>query len=177
MSRFRRILHPTDFQEKSMEAFRLACDLARQNQAELILLHVMPKGVVRFLDKVSEQSATQTHEKLWESLRQHAADENGLSVSHRLEQGDPAKVILHTAREVAADLLVIGPSSAPHVPLFWFTTTTLDELVHEAPCAVLVARPKSDVKPSPTRDQVTDEQLAEAALLSTETELGPKFLP
>lgn len=96
---------------------------------------------------------------------------------HRLEEGDPAKVILQAAHDTDADLLVIGPSSTPHVPLVWFTTTTLDELVHQSPCSVLIAKPKTKAQPLPTKDQVTDEQLAEARLLSMETELGPKFFP
>lgn len=178
MSRFQRILHPTDFQEKSAEAFRVACELAHQNQAELVVLHVLPKGTVRSLDKISQFDAIHTHEKLWEALQQHHAEEEGLTVSHRLEEGDPAKVILQAARDTDADLLIIGPSSAPHGPLFWFKTTTLDELVHKAPCPVLVAQPKLKAEPiPPPKKQVTDEQVAEATLLSMETELGPKFLP
>ena len=178
MPHYQRILHPTDFQEKSVEAFRLACDLARENQAELVVLHVTPTGVVRYLENATERGAAPTDEKLWVALRQHHVEAEGLNISRRLEEGDPAKVILRTARDSDADLLVIGPSSAPHVPLFWFTTTTLDELVHQAPCPVLVARPKSQAEvPVPTKDRVTDEQLAEATLLSMETELGPKFLP
>jgi hypothetical protein len=34
------ILHPTDFSHHSEFAFRLACALARDHQARLVLLHV-----------------------------------------------------------------------------------------------------------------------------------------
>lgn len=37
---FKTILHPTDFSERSALAFRLACSLARDYGARLILLHV-----------------------------------------------------------------------------------------------------------------------------------------
>ena len=40
------ILHPTDFSEHSEFAFRLACALARDYKARLVLLHVMPPPMV-----------------------------------------------------------------------------------------------------------------------------------
>lgn len=172
MSRFHKILHPTDFQDKSAEAFQLACELARQNEADLIVLHVAPKGVVQFFDKVAERDAAQTHEKLWSALREKSADEKDLNVSHRFEEGTPSAVILRVAREVEADLLVVGPSKSANVPLCWLTSTTLDEIVHHAPCPVLISQPKTK-----SADVPTDEQLADAASMSLQTNIGPPFLP
>lgn len=48
---------------------------------------------------------------------------------------------------------------------------------NQSDLVVLHAKPKTKAQPLPTKDQVTDEQLAEATLQSMETELGPKFLP
>ena len=169
MNRFHTILHPTDFEEKSVQAFQLACDLARQNDADLVLLHVAPKGVVRYLDKVSERDTAQTHEHLWSALRKQQADEESLQVSHRLEEGAPTSAIQRVAREIEADLIVIGPSSSSSLPLCWLTSSTLDELVHKAPCSVLVARP-------PMKDSeslATEEQAAEAVLASMAPTLAP----
>jgi len=42
MLAIRAILHPTDFSERSQLAFRLACSLARDYGARLILVHVSP---------------------------------------------------------------------------------------------------------------------------------------
>lgn len=41
MSRFRRILHATDFSNASGAAFQWAVDMAKANHAQLLLLHVM----------------------------------------------------------------------------------------------------------------------------------------
>lgn len=41
MKRLRRILHPTDFSRASGAAFTRAVSLAKENQAELLLLHVL----------------------------------------------------------------------------------------------------------------------------------------
>jgi hypothetical protein len=40
------ILHPTDFSEHSESAFRLACALAWDYNARLVLLHVTPVPMV-----------------------------------------------------------------------------------------------------------------------------------
>lgn len=143
MNLFRTILHPTDFQDKSVEAFQLACELARQNEADLVVLHVAPKGVVKYLDKVSDRSSEQTHEHLWSALRKRQSAEDNLHVSHRLEEGTPATVIQQVSREVEADLVVIGPSSSSGLPWCWMTSSTLDELMHQASCSVLVVRPRT----------------------------------
>ena len=47
MKLFRRILHPTDFSKASGPAFRKALELAKQERAELRLVHVlMPPAVL-----------------------------------------------------------------------------------------------------------------------------------
>ena len=38
----RTILHPTDFSERSNDAYRLACALARDYNARLLIVHVVP---------------------------------------------------------------------------------------------------------------------------------------
>ena len=46
MLTIRRILHPTDFSECSEHAFRLACTLAQDHGARLLVLHVAAPLVV-----------------------------------------------------------------------------------------------------------------------------------
>src|SRR5689334_10092186 len=45
MLAFKTILHPTDFSEQSSVAFQLACALARDHGARLIVLHVAEEPV------------------------------------------------------------------------------------------------------------------------------------
>jgi nucleotide-binding universal stress UspA family protein len=42
MARMRRIVHPTDFSPASAPAFRKALELAKDNGARLLLVHVLP---------------------------------------------------------------------------------------------------------------------------------------
>ena len=46
------ILHPTDFSENSQWAFQTACSLARENDATLILLHVIPPSAAPLLTEL-----------------------------------------------------------------------------------------------------------------------------
>ncbi len=59
-------------------------------------------------------------------------------VSHRLEVGDPARTIIAVAKQLAADLLVIGPRGRPHGAEL--VGPTAAELLVHAPCAVLICR-------------------------------------
>jgi len=42
MKRIKTILHPTDFSQPCAAALEIACSLARDHHAQLLLLHVVP---------------------------------------------------------------------------------------------------------------------------------------
>lgn len=94
----RTILHPTDFSGHAEHAFQLACCLARDQGARVIVLHV------------GEQPPTPPeHRKaLEEQLRRVQAPDAKVRVEHRLEQGTPDSEILRVARETNCDLIVMG---------------------------------------------------------------------
>lgn len=165
MSLFHTILHPTDFQDKSVEAFTFACQIAREHHADLVVLHVAPKGAMKYLDKFTDSDLEESHERLWSALRKQQHEEDDLQVTHRIEAGAPAKVILKVAEEVKADLLVIGPSDSRSVPLCWWTATTFDELVHQATCPLLVVRQKNETPAS------NNEQIPEAVAVPSDVAL------
>lgn len=144
MYSIQRILHPTDLKEKSAPAFAMACDLARTFNADLSVIHVAPKGTITYLSRRSERDDDQLQEKLWQALAAGRPEEQGLKVSHQVTEGDAAAVIIETARETCADLLVVGPSSSTTLPWLWLNASTLDDLVHRAPCPVLISTPRED---------------------------------
>jgi nucleotide-binding universal stress UspA family protein len=143
------ILNATDFSEVSDEAYQAACGLARQHQARLIVMHVAEKPVISYIEKASELTPEEFQRKLWETLRSPREQEAGLSVEHRIEEGDPVKEIVRVAQEVQADLIVMGASG--RTGLFrWLTTSVTDEIVRNSPCSVLL------VKPAPVHEPVAD---------------------
>jgi nucleotide-binding universal stress UspA family protein len=102
------VLHPTDLSDRSEVAFRLACALARDYGARLIVIHVWspPTPVLgEFVPQPApEYYPAATEEKLSE-LRPAAPS---VRVEYRLEEGEAASTILRVAEESGADLIVMG---------------------------------------------------------------------
>src|SRR5436305_401359 len=108
------ILHPTDFSERSQYALWLACALARDYGARLIVLHVaeLPALGSAGGGEMVPPMLPPDPEALRASAQQQL---NRLEVPHanvraerRLEQGDAVSEILRVAQEAHADLIVLG---------------------------------------------------------------------
>ena len=102
------ILHPTDFSDRSGHALQLASALARDYQARLVLLHVLPRPVIGYGEGVIPPEPEFLREEAKEQLDRLAVPGGGVVADRRLAEGDPAGVILHIARETHADLIVMG---------------------------------------------------------------------
>lgn len=106
--KFRRILYATDFQPESAKTVAYAISLAREFQAQLTLLHVI------------EDYGDHLHERpgpidiTLRNLEELVPDDAGLRYSPEFvaEFGVPAELILQTATECDADLIVLGVRSA-----------------------------------------------------------------
>lgn len=133
------VLHPTDFSEPASQAHAAACDIARERKARLVVLHVATKPVVTYIGKASELPPAELQQKLWETLQCPRECEAGLNVEHRVEEGNAVQQIVRVAKEVQADLIVMG-THGPRGLLNWFTTNVTDQIVRNAPCSVLIIR-------------------------------------
>jgi nucleotide-binding universal stress UspA family protein len=104
------ILHPTDFSMHAAQAFQLACSLARDEGAHLLILHVAEQPLTTLGGAAALPPNTEEYglEELKEKLRRLQESEPDISMEQRLEIGDPASVILRTAEEVSCDLIVMG---------------------------------------------------------------------
>jgi nucleotide-binding universal stress UspA family protein len=102
------ILHPTDFSERSAQAFAVACALARDGDARVVVLHVFPPVGFNFGAGPSMTTLEQERERLWDQfLRVQPLYPNGV-IEHRLEEGGPAEEILRAAASRPCDLIVMG---------------------------------------------------------------------
>lgn len=141
-----RILHPTDFSPRSDYAFRLACDLARDHGAALVVLHVMPEPVFVLGDGVVTADPPEYRNQLATKLRQIAPPDLHARVEHVLAEGDPVREILRVADAQATDLIVMGTHG-------WTGLTRLlmgsvaESVVRRAPCPVLTV--KTPLAPEP----------------------------
>ena len=141
--KLKRILVPIDFSDCSKKALQYALPLAKEHQAAITLLYVVPTnyslGEYGGIDYASiEAEMRLTGDK---KLAQLAADEVGGEVSADpiVRTGSPALEIITTAKSLPADLIVIsthGRTGLKHV----FLGSVAEEVVRRAPCPVLVVR-------------------------------------
>ena len=111
MLAIRTILHPTDFSEPSANAFRMACALARDYSANLIVLHVLQRPILHYAGVMTAPPPTPTPEERQAAIHKlHAVDPTDrlIAVEHLFEEGDPATVIAEVATREHCDLIVMG---------------------------------------------------------------------
>jgi nucleotide-binding universal stress UspA family protein len=109
MLSLRTILHPTDYSERSEGAFRLACSLARDYGARLVLLHVLPTPLLADSgDPVACKIVREFLDEHRQKLDRLRPPDLKVEVTHRLAEGDPAAEILRVAREIHCDMIIMG---------------------------------------------------------------------
>lgn len=63
----------------------------------------------------------------------------GLAVEGRMVQGQPSERIADVAREIGADLIVVGHRNLSRLARWWQGASVSASLLEQAPCSVLVA--------------------------------------
>jgi nucleotide-binding universal stress UspA family protein len=104
----RTILHPTDFSRPSEYAFQMACALARDYGARLIVAHVKAPPAVAYgelgpMIPEPEQTVDELTRRLVEMK-----PAPGVTAEYCVREGDPASEIVKLAQETTADLIVLG---------------------------------------------------------------------
>jgi len=134
------ILHPTDFSEHSEFAFRLACALARDYNARLVLLHVLPPPMVIYAGGPVPAETWPNIEEAREKLHQLEGQAHQVRVESQVMEGDPVDLILRAAEETHSDIIVMGTHG--RTALARLLLGSVAELVlRRAPCPVLTAKP------------------------------------
>jgi nucleotide-binding universal stress UspA family protein len=128
------ILVAADFTAASERAVRYAAGMAFQYKSKLTILHVLnPK----------EMSQAEAESRVMRETEANLAallgPEQNVKFTSRVEKGHIAAAILRTAREIGADLLVMGVR--PSIPaLSRFMWPNAYEIVRESSCPVLTVR-------------------------------------
>ncbi len=134
MESTRTILHPTDFSDASRYAFRVACSLARDRGARLLVLHVAPapmEGVPRAADYL---------DSLWNDLHQLQDGHPRARLKHLLREGDPTTEIPHVAEEMRCELIVMGTHGWARGERLLMGSVA-HAVFSKAPCLVVIVRP------------------------------------
>ena len=115
MKRLRRVLHATDFSTASKRALEMAVDLAKQNRAELLLVHVLVPQVTYppdtdadpafylELERTTRRQAQSSMDALVNKVKRAKVKTTGL-----LLRGIAHDQIVRAAKNRRADMLVIG---------------------------------------------------------------------
>jgi len=134
---FKNILFATDFGDAAEYEAEYAFSFAQEHQANLTLLHV-----VRNAEDYSEEGLSLKREATIHELKElaPAGGELWCRTAFRMRLGDPVEEILAVAREMKADLLVIGAKRQKGLAVGHTLNTVAYKLVCGAPCPVLTVR-------------------------------------
>jgi nucleotide-binding universal stress UspA family protein len=142
-TRFRKILHPTDFSAASAPALTLAADLAREHGAELVLMHVIPP---RGLAPGKDYMTAGTYQAVSRRAAQAELDARvarlaraGVPARAVVAAGIPHAQILHLAERDRVDLVVLGTHGRSGLSRF-FLGSVATRVVQLAACPVLTVR-------------------------------------
>ena len=147
------VLHPTDFSANSEFAFRVACALARDYNARLTLLHVIPPPTVIYAGGPIPAETWPSTEEAQEKLRQLEGRTHKVRVESQVLEGDPVDMILRAAEETGSDVIVMGTHGRTGLGRLLMGSVA-ESVIRKAPCPVLSA------KPVPARNKVMEESEA-----------------
>jgi nucleotide-binding universal stress UspA family protein len=128
---FQNILIPTDFSGSAEQAVQHALALAAREQAQILLLHVLPSLGVPGTEDRRQATAEQ-----W---LQDLARQASVSADTLVVWGDPAAEICRVAQERQSDLIAMSTHGRTGRALA-FIGSVADAVVRRAPCAVLIFR-------------------------------------
>lgn len=144
----KRILIATDGSPSAADAVDVGLELAREEGAEVTLLHVLPPDEWEYGTRGTalrpiahpveiDESETALNEAVL------AAERAGVPFDRVLVAGDTVDVILDTAEESGADLIVVGSRGLGAVRSALLGSTSLGVL-RRAECGVLLVRGARD---------------------------------
>ena len=136
---FKRILCAVDFSPGSLEAFRIAVEMARLHSAALHLFHAIeaqPAGSDELVIAIVQKANT-AMEALVAPTRSSLKN---LAFTSEVTTGKAFVEIVERAWEWKADLIVLGSKGTTSLEEI-FVGGTAEAVVKQASCSVLVVRP------------------------------------
>ena len=138
---FHKILHANDGSDHAFHALALALQVAKQDKSDL---HMVSVEEIPYLPEAIEEVREETGvaARRFHTVVNRAremANEEGVKLRTHVLAGHPVRDIVDLARDLKADLLVVGGSG--HSELYGrLIGSRADRIVHLAPCPVLVVK-------------------------------------
>jgi len=145
MNRCKKILAPTDLTKLSLAAVRYALDLGLEQNAEVIIYHVLSEdgGWFGNDDRLNPANALLPQEKvrLHDFISENFADMVGrVKIIEMVEPGIPYSEIVAKAAEEEVDLIVMSTHGRTGIKQVMLGSVTAQVVAH-ADCPVLSIRP------------------------------------
>jgi nucleotide-binding universal stress UspA family protein len=144
---FQTLVHPTDFDEPSKEAFRVARSLAQALGARLVVFHVVPPPTIVTNDgRIIRAPHNPEPVDLWAEYRTLQADSPEVPVQYAVGVGHESESWRLLEEEVGelgeGTLVVMGSHGHRGIRrLLWGSKT--GEVVRDCPCPVLLVKAPS----------------------------------
>jgi nucleotide-binding universal stress UspA family protein len=132
-------LHPTDFSEHSESVFRLACALAWDYKARLVLLHVLPTPIVIYAGGLAPADMWRDTDEAKGRLKRMEVEAHYVRVESLVKEGDPVEMILRAAEETHSDVILMGTHGRTALTRLVLGSVA-EAVLRKAPCPVLTAK-------------------------------------
>jgi nucleotide-binding universal stress UspA family protein len=139
MFRIHKILHPHDFSRHAVEAFHLACSLARDHGASVLVLHVNPLPSPALMPYGAGDLVENEEADLEQNLKTLKSPFPGVNVDHVVLTGDPAQDILRIANQECCDLIIMGTHGRKGVGRLLMGSVA-EQVIRRARCPVVTIR-------------------------------------
>jgi len=151
----RQILVPTDLSAFSEQVLDYALELAKSLGASIRLFHtaVQPDYEVPYLVSPGMRGAAAALVEKAAEVSSHIRTEleaicqrkyiYGVSIEYSMIDGRPAEAIVDHAREMHADMIIMGSHSRPGVRHLLLGSVA-EKVLRTAPCPVLIIHPRSE---------------------------------
>jgi nucleotide-binding universal stress UspA family protein len=136
----RTVLYPTDFSKPCEEAFRVACDLAKDASARLLVLHVdVPPAIAPTHMPMPAPIPADHEEQLKGQLHRLQASAPDVRMDCRVAKGNAAEAIVNVARDTPCDLIVMGTHGRTGLGRA-LVGSVAEQVLRTAPCPVITVR-------------------------------------
>jgi len=138
-----KILVPTDGSDYSERAAEYGVDIAKMLSAQIVVVYVIDQVVIDQISKATERDSVER--ELKENGQRYVnyvlslAEKEGVKSSSLLVKGTPYEQIVHLARELNIDLIVMGTYGRRGTERVLIGSVA-QRVIEYAPCPVLVIK-------------------------------------
>jgi len=155
----KRVLVAYDFSDDAERALSFALSLTQEYQAELHLLHVLPKPTqdgpeIAWGPSSIEGVYHQAARRLQKAIRAEAY--LWCKVKHAVRWGRPYQEVLAYAKEEKIDLVCMG-ANGKNFSMEGLFGSNVDRVLRQAPCPVLVAHPLKPTLINKQREELVEQ--------------------